>query len=356
VFTGMRDISAAMMIAVGVRRFNAGAALWFQGGEPLKHGWAYIVDFWNTYIDRLFLIGSFSISLASLVFGFIIFLATLLVSKWLRSFLQKRLENRPHIDPGLRYTFLRLTHYLIITAGALTAFTIAFNADLTKLTVLLGAVSLGIGFGLQYIAGDIASGFILLFERPVRVGDFITINEAKGETQGKVQSINLRTTTVLTNDRIAVIVPNSKLVNQTLVNWSYGDRRARIPIPVGVSYDSDVDLVTKTLLRAPEGVTNVLQEPKPTVQFLNFGDSALNFRLLVWTDKPRLHPQIKSAINYRISQLFREANIEIPYPQREFRLRGGALQIEGVGDAAHDGETAAEDDELHSKPHYEQHP
>lgn len=352
-FTGMPDISAAMMIAVGLRRFNAGAVLWFQGGEAFTRGWNYVADFWSTYIERKLIIGSFSISLGSLVFGFLIFIATLIVSKWLRSFLQKRLENRPHIDPGLRYTFLRLTHYLIITAGALTAFTVAFNADLTKLTVVLGAVSLGIGFGLQYIAGDIASGFILLFERPVRVGDFITVNEAKGETQGKVQSINLRTTTVLTNDRIAVIVPNSKLVNQTLVNWSYGDRRARIPIPVGVSYDSDVDLVTKTLLRAAEGVTNVLQEPKPTVQFLNFGDSSLNFRLLVWTDKPRLHPQIKSAINYRISKLFREASIEIPYPQREFRLRGGALQIEGVGDAVHDGETAAEDDERADEPRYE---
>ncbi len=123
-FTGMRRISAATLIAVGLRRFNAGAAIGFQGGETLKHGWAYIVDFWKTYIERSFYIGSFSISLGSIVFGFIIFIATLLVSKWLRSFLQKRLENRPHIDPGLQYTFLRLTHYLIITAGALTAFTV----------------------------------------------------------------------------------------------------------------------------------------------------------------------------------------------------------------------------------------
>jgi len=331
------------------------ALLGMQDDGAFERGWDYIVGFWNKHIDKPFTIGSFSISIATLFFGLLILLATLLVSKWLRSFLQKRLEKRTHIDPGLQYTFLRLTHYLIITVGALSAFTVAFNADLTKLTVVLGAVSLGIGFGLQYIAGDIASGFILLFERPVRVGDFITVNEAKGETQGKVQSINLRTTTVITNDRIAVIVPNSKLVNQTLVNWSYGDRRSRIPIPVGVSYDSDVDIVTKTLLRAAEGVTNVLQEPKPTVQFLNFGDSSLNFRLLVWTDKPRLHPQIKSAINYRISKLFREASIEIPYPQREFRLRGGALQIEGVADNALTDEAAAEGDGRDGDPRYEQH-
>jgi small-conductance mechanosensitive channel len=299
-----------------------------QGSEAFKRSWAYVVDFWNAYLDRPFKIGSFSISIATLIFGLLIFLAALLVSKWLRAFLQKRFESRPHIDPGLQYTFLRLTHYLITITGALYAFTIAFNTDLTKLTVVIGALSLGIGFGLQYIAGDIASGFILLFERPVRVGDFITVNEAKGDTQGKVQSINLRTTTVITNDRIAVIVPNSKLVNQTLINWSYGDRRARISIPVGVSYDADVELVTKTLLRAAENAPDVLPDPKPSVQFLSFGDSALNFRLLVWTEKPRLHPKIRSAINYRISQLFREAKIEIPFPQREFRLRGGALQIE----------------------------
>jgi small-conductance mechanosensitive channel len=186
------------------------------------------------------------------------------------------------------------------------------------------ALSLGIGFGLQYIAADIASGFILLFERPVRIGDRITI----GEDEGDVQSINLRTTIVLTNDRISIIVPNSRLISQRLINWSYGDPRARLSIPVGVAYGTDVDLVTRTLLRAAEDVDNVLTDPAPKVQFLQFGDFSMDFRLMIWTNRPRVHAQIRSDINYRIDKVFREAGIEIPFPTQEFRLRGGSLQIE----------------------------
>jgi small-conductance mechanosensitive channel len=160
-----------------------------------------------------------------------------------------------------------------------------------------------------------------------------------------VQSINLRTTSVLTNDRITVIVPNSKLVNDNLVNWSYADRRARISVPVGVSYNSDVDLVTHTLLRAAEGVNHVLPEPKPSVQFLGFGESSLDFRLLVWTDRPRRHPQIKSEANYHIWRLFKEAGIEIPFPQRDLNLRDATLRLATPGGQHLELTGAGEEDE-----------
>ncbi|MDQ3688145.1 MAG: mechanosensitive ion channel, partial [Acidobacteriota bacterium] len=260
--------------------------------------------------------------------GALVLLAALVVSRYLQSFLERRLAARAHLDPGIQYTILRLVHYAIIAVGVLVAFRFAFNADLTSLAVLFTALSVGIGFGLQFIAGAIASGFILLFERPVRVGDFVSVAGADNKvTEGRVASINLRTTVVQTNDHISVIVPNSKLVNQNLVNWSYGGRRSRIAIPVGVSYDSDVDLVTATLLRAAEGVNHLLAEPKPSVQFMGFGDSALDFRLLVWTDRPRRYPQIKSDINYRIRRLFIERAIEIPFPQRDLNVRGDSLRI-----------------------------
>jgi small-conductance mechanosensitive channel len=158
----------------------------------------------------------------------------------------------------------------------------------------------------------------------VRVGDRITI----GTDEGDVQSINLRTTVVATNDRISIIVPNSKLVRERLINWSYGDPRARIAIPVGVAYNSDIDLVTRTLIKATEDVDNVLRDPAPKVQFLKFGDWSLDFRLLVWTNRPRIHTQIRSDINYRIERLFREARIEIPFPQTELRLREGGLRLD----------------------------
>lgn len=303
-----------------------GALLWQQEGQGiLDRIWYYV-----KFINRQWTIGNITISITSLVIGLGIFLLALLISRTLQSILQRRMEKRGYIDPGIRYTIFRLAHYLIISVGLLFALKSAFGLDLTSLAVLFTALSVGIGFGLQFIAGDLASGFILLFERPVRIGDFITVAGPDSKlTEGRVQSINLRTTVVVTNDHITAILPNSKLVNQELINWSYGGSRSRISVPVGVSYDSDVEMITETLLHAAEGVKHVLGEPKPSVQFLGFGESSLDFRLLVWTDRPRRHPQIKSDINYRISRLFRERRIEIPYPQRELRVRGSAaLQIE----------------------------
>ena len=276
------------------------------------------------YLNHKFTIGNIEVSVTTLIEAVLIFAIALVLSRTLSSVLQRRIAKRAYLDPGLRYTLGRLTQYVIIALGLLLALKAGFSLDLTSIAVLFTALSVGIGFGLQYLAADIASGFILLFERPVRVGDRITI----GEDEGDVQSINLRTTVVATNDRISIIVPNSKLVSQRLINWSYGDPRARIAIPVGVAYNSDIDLVTRTLLQATEEVDNVLRDPSPKVQFLKFGDWSLDFRLLVWTNRPRLHTQIRSDINYRIEKLFREAGIEIPFPQTELRLREGAPHLD----------------------------
>jgi len=284
-------------------------------------------DFLNRswgYLNDKHTIGNFRMSVTTLVEGVLIVSLALLLSKTLSALLQRRIAKRAYLDPGLQYTLGRLTQYIIVSLVILLALKTGFDLDLTSIAVLFTALSVGIGFGLQYIAADIASGFILLFERPVRVGDRITI----GEDEGDVQSINLRTTVVATNNRVSIIVPNSKLVSQRLINWSYGDPRARIAIPIGVSYEASIDLVTETLLQAAEGVDNVLKDPPPKVQLLKFGDWSLDFRLLVWTNRPRLHMQIRSDINFRIDRLFREAKIEIPYPQTELRIRQGSLHID----------------------------
>ena len=278
------------------------------------------------YIDYDFKFGKITVSISSSVLGVVVLLLAIFISSGVRSFVERRLSERTIIDASIQYTVLRLIHYCLITVGTLLALKIAFSLDLTSVAIVFSALSLGIGFGLQFIAGDIAAGFILLFERPVRVGDFITISGPDSKvTEGRVQSINLRTTVVMTNDQLAAIVPNSKLVNQNLINWSYRERRSRISIPIGVSYDADVDLVTETLLSAAEGVEFVLEDPKPSVQFLSFGESSLNFRLLVWTARPRRHVKIKSDINYRIHRLFKEKKIEIPYPQRDLNVRVHSL-------------------------------
>src|SRR6266550_6755907 len=269
------------------------------------------------YLNRELQFGSIKLSLATLLEGFAVLAIAILISRSIKKLLQRRIARRAYIDPGIRYTIGRLAQYLIVALGIIFALQAAFNLNLAALAVVFTALSLGIGFGLQYIAADIASGFILLFERPVRIGDRITI----GEDEGDVQSINLRTTIVLTNDRISIIVPNSKLVSQRLINWSYGDPRARISIPISVAYGSDIELVTNTLLKAAEEVDNVLRDPAPKVQFLKFGDWSLDFRLLVWTNRPRIHTQIRSDINYRIERLFRERGIKLPHPTQEFVLR-----------------------------------
>ena len=289
---------------------------WLEGLDLLNRIW--------NYLSHEFKFGSITVSVNSLVGATLIIAVAMLLSRTLSRLLQRRISQKAYLDPGLRYTLGRLTQYLIITIGILLALAFGFNLNLTSLAVIFTALSVGIGFGLQYIAADIASGFILLFERPVRVGDRVTI----GTDEGDVQSINLRTTVVATNDRISIIVPNSRLVSQRLINWSYGDPRARLAIPVSVAVDSDVGVVTTTLLKASEDVDNVLRDPMPKVQFMKFGDWSFDFRLLVWTSRPRLHAQIRSDINYRIERLFRAAGIEIPFPQTELRLRQGALHID----------------------------
>ena len=289
----------------------------------LQDSLGIIARVWS-YLTQQFTFGRITVSASSLFVGVIVVVITLLVARWSSALIERRMANRRHIDPGLRYTICRLVKYFVITIGILVALKQAFAIDLTSIAVIFTALSVGIGFGLQYIASDIASGFILLFERPIRIGDRITI----GEDEGDVQSINLRTTIVTTNDRIAIIVPNSKLVSQRVVNWSYGDPRARISIPIGVADDSDIQLVTDTLIEAAEHVANVLSDPPPRVQFLKFGDYSLDFRLLVWTNQPRRHAQIRSDINYRIAALFRERSIRIPYPTQEFLLKGMPRALE----------------------------
>ena len=192
----------------------------------LQDSAAIISQIWS-YLTRQFTFGRITVSISSVVIGLIVVILTILIARWSSALLERRIANRRHIDPGLRYTICRLAKYIIIIVGSLVALKQAFAIDLTSIAVIFTALSVGIGFGLQYIAADIASGFILLFERPIRIGDRITI----GEDEGDVKSINLRTTIVTTNDHIAIIVPNSKLVTQNVVNWSYGDppRGSRFP-------------------------------------------------------------------------------------------------------------------------------
>lgn len=268
--------------------------------------------------------GSFKVSILSLILLFVVICIAALVSRYFRRFLQKRVLGKMHIELGLQYTMLRLAHYLIITFGVLYAFKIGFSVDLTSVAVIIGFLSLGIGFGLQYLAADIASGFILLFERPVRVNDRVKLDDG---IEGRVAHISLRSTIIVTNENMTVIIPNSKLVQNKLVNFSRGTN-VRLNIPVGVAYGSDLQRVTEALEEAASSVDQVLKEPAPRAHFSGFGDSSLDFEIRVWINEPHNHPQIRSKVNFAIDESFRRHNIEIPFPQRDLRLRSASFKIE----------------------------
>ncbi len=266
----------------------------------------------------------YKISILSLLLFVLILFVALFLSRLIRKFLDKRVLPRfTHIDSGFKYTVLRVLHYVIIFLGLLYALKIGFGADLTGIAVIVGFLSVGIGFGLQAITGDVISGFILLFERPLRVGDYLKL----GEMEGRVSQINLRSTMVITNDQVTVIVPNSELVKNRVINWSYSSK-VRIKIPVEASEESDLNQVIETLIKSAGGIAHALTDPKPKVRFLGHGDSSLKFDLLIWTDAPHDHQQIRSDVNTRIHQLFNEVGIGTPTPQRDFNIRGGVIQFD----------------------------
>jgi small-conductance mechanosensitive channel len=206
---------------------------------------------------------------------------------------------------------------VILVAGVVVGLQ-TIGIDLTALSVAAGGLGIGIGFGLQNIANNFMSGFIVLLERPIKVGDRIQV----AGTEGRVVDIHARATTVLTNDNIAILIPNSRFITENVINWSYSDTKVRFRVPVGVSYNSDPRLVEKLLLTVAAKNQDVLTEPAPAVRFLEFGDSSLNFELRVWSSS-LVHRKGKliSDLNFAILEIFRENNIEIPFPQRDIHIR-----------------------------------
>ncbi|MEQ8811332.1 MAG: mechanosensitive ion channel, partial [Imperialibacter sp.] len=179
----------------------------------------------------------------------------------------------------------------------------------------------------QNITNNFISGLIILFERPIKVGDRIEV----GVIAGDVISINARATTIITNDNISVIVPNSEFISGTVINWSHSDRNVRFLFPVGVSYKEDPEKVKKILLEVADKNQYVLKSPPPTVMFDEFGDSSLNFSLGVWTsthiEKPRV---LKSELYFEIFKKFTEHNIEIPFPQRDLHIKTSPVTVEQI--------------------------
>lgn len=264
----------------------------------------------------LFQIGQTHVTLMSLLLFAVVLVGFIVLSRILSQLIDVRIMARTQIEEGTRYTLRRMIQYTLILLGAIVAVQFV-GIDLSGLAVIFGLLSVGIGFGLQNLTSNFISGLILLFERPVKVGDRITV----GDTEGDVLAINIRSTTVRSLDNISIIVPNSELVSTTVINWSHGDPKIRLVIDVGVSYNSDLDTVLRSLKEVADENPEVLRHPEPEVHLTGFGDSAWNMRLRVWIASPKRYHYVRSAINCAIVQKFRENNVEIPFPQRDLHVR-----------------------------------
>jgi small-conductance mechanosensitive channel len=229
----------------------------------------------------------------------------------------RRLLKHTRLHLGLQFAIAKMFGYFVVILGIYVAL-VANGVNLSSLAVVAGALGLGIGFGLQNIVANFVSGIVLLAERPVAVGDRIEVEGAAG----RVTKISLRATTVVTNDNISIIVPNSQLTSTPVTNWSHGGPLVRLRIPVGVAYGTDPEKLKKLLLGVAASHHHVVKSPEPVLYFDSFGDNALNFELAVWTDTMTHSPRrFRSELNFMIEAALRQNAIEIPYPQRVVHVR-----------------------------------
>lgn len=240
-----------------------------------------------------------------------------------RRYFLHRLLQRTRVDPSVRFAIARIAGYSFIALGIYVALLLV-GLNLSSLAVVAGALGVGIGFGLQNIVHNFVCGLIILIERPITIGDRVEI----GGVAGQVKQIRLRSTTIETNDNITYIVPNSDFITNTVINWSHGDPRVRIRLPVGVAYGSDLVKLERALLEVARGHPKVLREPAPAVYFSGFGDSSLNFELAVWTTEMTFQPRrFRSDLNFAVERKLRENGIEVPFPQRDLHLRSGSFVL-----------------------------
>jgi small-conductance mechanosensitive channel len=264
-------------------------------------------------------VGENPITLAWLITTLLLFAVVVIGERLVRYFFVMRLLRKTRLEPSLQYAISRIIGYLVVILGFYIALQIV-GVNLSSLAVIAGAIGVGLGFGLQNIINNFVSGVIILAERHISVGDRIVV----GGVDGKVEKISLRSTTVITSDNIAIIVPNAELIANSVTNWGYGDAKVRFRVPVGIAYGSDIEKFKRLLLEVADEYSKVLKDPKPEVLFVGFGDSSLNFELAVWT-KEMVHApsKFRSDVLYAMEKKLRENQVEIPFPQRDLHLRSG---------------------------------
>ncbi len=261
-------------------------------------------------------LGGFKVTPGYILTVYLVIYGAFMLSRMLQALLVQEVLPRYGVARGVQLSITRLVHYAVMVVGGIVLLRV-LGVELSKLALLGGALGVGIGFGLQAIVNNFASGLILLFERPLKVGDMVQV----GTDMGEVKKLGLRATVVRTFDNADIVIPNSDLITGQVTNWTLGDRHLRVKIPVGVAYGSDIEKVFEILLRCAENNPMVLNQPRSRALFLAFGASSLDFELRVWIAEFTDRRQVLSELNQEIESEFADAGIEIPFPQTDLHLR-----------------------------------
>ncbi|MBT9315328.1 mechanosensitive ion channel domain-containing protein [Leptothoe spongobia] len=274
----------------------------------------------QTFTDPLFDIDGRGYSLVNLFNLVLLTLALWIGVRLLTSTVKSRFLQAAIPDRGLQDAIATLMQVGLMGLGLFLILQ-ARGIDLSTLAILASVLGVGVGFGLQNIANNIVSGWVMLFERSIQVGDFINL----GQLVGTVESIGARSTEIRTPDRVSIIVPNAELLENKVINWSHGHPVSQLHLPIGVAYQSDIHQVHAVVMEVAGAHPNVLQYPQPRLRFLGFGESSLDFDVLVWIREPRLQFDLKSDLYYMLEANFRRYDIEIPFPQRDLNIRSSQV-------------------------------
>lgn len=278
--------------------------------------WPTILSAMGSSLDATLNVGAVTISAGAVATAVGVALATLLAVKVIGFILEREILSRLPLRPGTGYAISTFTRWAIVISGTVLTL-VALGIDTTKVTLLAGALGVGIGFGLQSIVNNFVSGLILIVERPVHVGDLIEV----GPLLAEVRRIGIRSSTVRTMQGAEVIMPNSELVSKEVINWTRSDRQRRYDIDVGVAYGSKPEQVMRLLEEAAREVPEIMTNPAPLAMFVGFGDSSLNFRLLAWVQTIDVGVQAQNGLRIAILRKLDAAGIPIPFPQRDVHVR-----------------------------------
>lgn len=328
-----QDTSPRLSIEVGVQILLAVirltlwlfTALYVTNLFPQTRGLSRTITYTivNSLVSKLIPLGNASFSVLDFFILVGLFTGLTILAKTTKRLLRSRVLRLTGLSRGSQETVAQIATYSLIFLGTIVLLQL-WGLDLSSLTIFASVLGVGIGLGLQGIAKEFISGLVLIFERPIKIGDFVNV----GELMGTVERISVRSTEIRTLDEVSIIVPNSRFLEQEVVNWTHHSPVSRLKVPVSIAYGSNLSIVRGALIDAAKEHADVLAEPVPQVFFKGFGDNCLHFDLMIWIAEPRKQFRIMSDLYFRIEVILRHRGIEVPFPQRDLHIRSGSLPLE----------------------------